>query len=149
MMRLPAAVLFLIASVALADDAANKKLLKDLEGSYAPVSMTKGGERAPDDIAKTARFQIKGDTFIFRFGAGKSEEEKTATIILDTDQKPTAMDMTPKEGPEAGKPMLGIVKVEKDSVTLCFTDEDKPVRPKDFTSTKENKNYLIVMKKVK
>ena len=41
MMRLPAAVLFLFASVAVADDAANKKLLKDLEGNYAPASMTK------------------------------------------------------------------------------------------------------------
>jgi len=146
MMRLPAAVLFLIAGVAAADDAANKKLLKDLEGNYTPVSMTKGGEKAPDDVATTAKFQIKGDTFIVRFGKG---EEKTATIVVDTDQKPTAIDMTPKEGPEAGKPMLGVVKIDKDTVTLCWTDEDKPVRPKDFTSTKENKNYLIVMKKVK
>jgi uncharacterized protein (TIGR03067 family) len=149
MMRLAATVLFLIAGVAAADDAANKKLLKDLEGNYTPVSMTKGGRPAPDEDIKSVTFHIKGDLFIIRFGKSDKGEEKTATIVLDTTQKPTAIDMTPKEGPEAGKPMLGIVKIDKDAVTLCWTDEDKPVRPKDFTSTKENKNYLIVMKKVK
>jgi uncharacterized protein (TIGR03067 family) len=149
MMRLPAVVLFLFASVAVADEAANKKLLKDLEGNYVPTSMTKGGMSAPDELTKSATFQFKGDTFTIRFGTGKTEEVKTATIVVDTAQKPIAIDMTPKEGPEAGKPMLGILKVEKDTITFCWTDEDKPVRPKDFTSTKENKNYLIVMKKVK
>ena len=41
----PLAVLFLFAAVAgAADDAAAKKFLKDLEGSYTPVSMTRSGE---------------------------------------------------------------------------------------------------------
>jgi len=149
MMRLPAAVLFLLSSVAVADDAADKKLLKDLEGNYAPVSMTRGGQPAPDELTRSAAFEIRGDTFVFRFSANGKTESKSATILVNTAQKPTAIDMTPKEGPDAGKPMLGIIKVEKDTVTFCWTDEDKPVRPKDFTSTKENKNYIVVMKKVK
>jgi uncharacterized protein (TIGR03067 family) len=58
--------------------------------------------------------------------------------------------MTPKDGPDASKPILGIVKVEKDTVTLCWGDRaDKSERPKEFSSTKENKHFLIVMKKAK
>jgi uncharacterized protein (TIGR03067 family) len=140
-------VLVLFAGAVIADDAAAKKMLKDLEGSYTPVSMTRAGKDEPDEFKQSVSFQVKGDTFTVRFGKGKDKE---ATIVLDPAQKPTAIDMTPKDGPDAGKPMLGIVKVEKGTVTLCWTDEiDKPQRPKDFSSTKENGNFLVVMKKAK
>jgi|SRR5262245_26257428 len=150
MKPLPAVVLLLFAGVAVADDAANKKLLRDLQGSYFPTSMTGAGEARPDDFLKAASFVIKGDTFTFRFKRGDKEEVKTATIGVDADQKPAAIDLTPKDGPDAGKPMLGIVKADRDAVTLCWSDKrDKPDRPKDFNSTKENGYFLIVMKKAK
>jgi uncharacterized protein (TIGR03067 family) len=143
-------VLVLFVGAAVADDSAAKKLLKELEGSYTPVTMTKGGEPAPDEFKKGITFLVKGDTFTVRFAKGGKGEDKVATIVLDPAQKPAAIDLTPKDGPDAGKPMLGIIKVEKDTVTLCWTDEtDKPQRPKDFSSTKENKSFLVVMKKAK
>ncbi|HKB05456.1 MAG TPA: TIGR03067 domain-containing protein [Gemmataceae bacterium] len=142
------AVFVLFAGAALADDAAAKRMLKDLEGSYTPVSMTRAGDAAPDEFRKSLAFVIKGDTFTVRFDKDGKGKDHAATIVLDPGQKPTAIDMTPKDGPDAGKPMLGIIKVEKDTVTLCWSDEtDKPQRPKEFSSTKENKNYLVVMKK--
>jgi uncharacterized protein (TIGR03067 family) len=150
MMRLPLAALLLTAGVAVADDAAAKKFLKTLEGSYTPVSMTRGGEPAPDEFLKSASFVIKGEMFIARFTEGGKAEDKAATLVVDPGQTPTAIDMTPKEVPEAGKPILGIVKVEKDTVTLCWGDRtDKAERPKEFSSTKENKHLLIVMKRAK
>jgi uncharacterized protein (TIGR03067 family) len=140
----------LSAAAAVADDADARKMLKDLEGSYTPVSMTKGGEAAPDEVVKVAAFQIKGDTFIVRFNKNGKEEGKQATIVLDPGQKPAAIDLTPKDGPDAGKPMLGIIKVERDTVTLCWTDQPgKAERPREFSSTKENMNFLIVMKRAR
>jgi uncharacterized protein (TIGR03067 family) len=140
------AVLVLSAGAAVADDAAAKRMLKDLEGSYTPVSMT--GE--PDEIKQAVTFHVKGDTFTVRFAMAGTPDEKVATIVLDPSQKPTAIDLTPKVGPDAGKPMLGIIKMERDTVTLCWADHrDKAERPKDFSSTKENKNFLIVMQKAK
>jgi uncharacterized protein (TIGR03067 family) len=147
---LATAALVFVAGVAGADDAAAKRMLKDLEGSYTPVSMTRAGEAAPADVMKAATFQIEGDTFTVRFNKDGKEEGKRATIVLDPAQKPTAIDLTPKDGPDAGKPMLGILKVEKDTVTICWTDQaGKAERPKDFSSTKENGNLLIVLKKAR
>ena len=149
-MRLPAAVLLSIAGIVVADDAATKKMLKDLEGNYIPVSMTRSGDPAPDDFLKTVTISIKGDTFNVRFKKGDAGEDKAATIVLGTAQKPITIDLTPKDGPDAGKPMLGIVKFDKDSVTLCWHDRgEKAERPKEFASTKDNKNFLIVMKRAK
>jgi uncharacterized protein (TIGR03067 family) len=134
----------------IADDAAAKKLLKELEGKYTPSSMIRGGEEAPPEFIKSVNFTIKGDTLTVHFKKGDTGEDKAAILVLDPSQKPTAIDMTPKEGPEAGKPVLGILKVETGSVTLCWADRgDKTDRPKEFTSTKENKQFLIVMKKDK
>lgn len=145
MMRLPFAALLIAAGVAAADDAAANKLLKELEGSYTPVSMTRAGEPAP---VKVQTFAIKGNTLTVRFNKDGKGEDKDATLMVDPAQNPAAIDMTPKDGPDAGKPILGIVKVEKDTVTLCWADQPgSSARPKEFSSTKENKSFLIVMKK--
>jgi uncharacterized protein (TIGR03067 family) len=150
MKRLPFAALVLFANVAVADDAAAKKLLKDLEGNYTPVSMTQSGQPAPEAVLKSASFIIKGDALTVRFTKDGKSEDKQAIVVVDPGQKPTAIDMTPKDGPDAGKPILGIVKVEKDTVTLCWADQPgTSERPKEFSSTKENKTFLIVMKKAK
>ena len=112
--------------------------------------MTRGGEAAPGEFLKSAAFVIKGDTLVVRFKKGDKAEDKEATVVVDPGQKPVAIDMTPKDGPDAGKPILGIVKVEKDTVTLCWGDRaDTAERPKEFSSTKENKHLLIVMKRAK
>jgi uncharacterized protein (TIGR03067 family) len=150
MMRLPAAVLLLIAGAVVADDAAAKKMLKDLEGSYIATSMIQSGVAAPDESLKTISVNLKGDKFTIRFKKGDGGEEKTATIVVDPVQKPITIDLTPKDGPKANIPVLGIVKVEKDAVTLCWNDRgDKAERPKVFASTNDNKNLLLVLKKAK
>jgi uncharacterized protein (TIGR03067 family) len=110
--------------------------------------MTRQGEPAPDEFLKTVTFSIKGDMLAVRFKKGEKEEDKEATLVVDPAQKPIAIDLTAKDGPDAGKPVLGIIKVEKDTITICWADRgDKSERPKDFSSTKENKQFLIVMKK--
>jgi len=134
MMRLPLVALVLCAGAAAADDAAAKKFLKTLEGSYTPVSMTRGGEPAPDEFLKSASFVIKGDMLIARFTEGGKSEDKAATLVVDPGQTPAAINMTPKEVPEAGKPILGIVKVEKDTVTLCWGDRTDKARSEEHTS---------------
>lgn len=146
---LPVAIILTVANLATADEA-GKRFLKDIEGNYTPTSMKRSGEDAPDEFLKTISLSIKGDTFTIKFKEKDKTEEKAATVVIDASQKPIAIDLTPKDGPEAGKPILGIIKVEKDTITYCWADRgDKTERPKDFSSTKENKHFLIVMKRAK
>jgi uncharacterized protein (TIGR03067 family) len=150
MTRLPLVALALCAGAAAADDAAAKKFLKELEGTYTPVSITRAGDPAPADFLTGTSIVIKADTLAVRFESAKGSEDKAAVVLVDPGQKPIAIDLTAKDGPDAGKPVLGIVKVEKDTVTLCWGDRtDRAERPKEFSSTKENKHFLIVMKKAK
>jgi uncharacterized protein (TIGR03067 family) len=110
--------------------------------------MTRAGEAGTDETVRG--ITIKGDTLTVRFKKGDATEDKAATLVVDPDQKPVAIDMTPKDGPDAGKPVLGIVKVERDTVTLCWGDRaGTSERPKEFASTKENKHFLIVLKKAR
>ena len=148
MMRLPFAALVLCAGFANADDAAAKKFLKDLEGSYAVTGMTRGGEAASDDFLKGLTITIKGDTLTATIRWKEGDQNNAGILVVDPSQKPIAIDMTPKDGPDAGKPVLGLIKVEGNTVTICWGDRHgKAERPKDFSSTKENKHLLMVLKK--
>jgi len=138
------AVLCLTAD-AYADDAAAKTYLAGLEGTWKVASMKRGGEEAPAEFTKEITVEIKGNTLMLTIG---KEEKKSATLVVDPAQKPVSIDMTPKDGPDAGKQMLGVVSVDKDGVTMVWSDDKAGKnRPKDFTSTKENKNYLLVLRK--
>src|SRR5262245_3070419 len=98
MKRLPFIALVLFAGAARADDAAAKKLLKELEGTYTPVSMTQSGQPASDGSLKSVTCAIKGDTLTIHF---PKAGDHTATLTVDSTQTPTAIDMTPKDGPDA------------------------------------------------
>lgn len=150
MMRLPFAVLVLVAGGAVADDAAARKFLRDLEGTYTLTGMTRGGEVAPQDEFKGVTVTVKGNTLTASFKKGDAREDKAATLVVDPGQTPAAIDMTPKDGPDAGKPVLGIVKVDGDTVTVCWGDrQGTPVRPREFASTKANGHLLMVLKKAR
>jgi uncharacterized protein (TIGR03067 family) len=144
MKRFLPALLLVVAGTALADDAAAKKYLKDIEGTYTATTLTKGGEAAPDDFIKAVSIIIEKDTLTFSMGKGK---DRVATVVVDPAQKPVAFDLTPKDGPDAGKPMLGIIKVEKDVITLCFPDSPTAARPKEFASPKGSEVMILVLKK--
>jgi len=72
----------------------------------------------------------------------------TGTYTLDTTKSPIAIDMKPKGGTYDGKTLLGIVKVDGDTMTICFAEPGKP-RPTKFESTAESGTVLAVHHKAK
>lgn len=109
---------------------ADEKSLKELAGSYKAVSLEKNGTPAPREITEKFTVTIKDDVMTVDIGEGKV---KTAKIKADGSKKPAHIDISPDDGPEKGKTFPGIYKLEKDELTLVFT-EKADARPKDFTS---------------
>jgi uncharacterized protein (TIGR03067 family) len=78
-----------------------------------------------------------------------SGQREKATFEIDVSSDPMAFDLTPFD-PEGTRldPLLGIVQIEKDKVTICVP-RPKAARPKEFTSTMENKCQLLVLEREK
>jgi uncharacterized protein (TIGR03067 family) len=70
------------------------------------------------------------------------------TYTVDASKSPIAIDMKAKGGNYDGKTLLGIVKVEGDTMTICFAEPGKD-RPSKFESTAGSGLVLAVCKKVK
>jgi uncharacterized protein (TIGR03067 family) len=148
-------LLLVTASFALADDkkpadkkpadakAADKKLdPAKLVGEWSLVSGMKAGKKSDEEAlkgtVKVTKDQITLANMGFKF---------VFSYKLDATKDPVAIDMETLE-PETlkGGKAPGIIKLDGDSITLCYNPA-KETRPTKFESTEENGNFLFVMKK--
>ena len=100
------------------------------DGVYKVTALTKGGKPAPEDVTKDFEsLTIKGDKLTMK---SAKDGEKVATIKIDAKAKPATIDITPTEGPEKDKTMLGIWKLDKGVLTIAITEGKDAKRPADF-----------------
>lgn len=128
-----------LAVTARADEAADKAL-KDLQGEWKVEKMTFGGMELPAEATSKMTLTFKGNEVI-----PSDHPKDVATIKLDPSKKPAWFDLTPETKKET---ILGIYELKGDTLTLCLADP-KETRPKDFTSTKDSKTGIMVLKRVK
>ena len=100
------------------------------DGVYKVTALSKGGKPAPEDVTKGFEsVTIKGDKMTMKT---TKEGEKVATIKIDAKAKPATIDISPDDGPEKGKAMLGIWKMEKNVLMIAITEGKDAKRPADF-----------------
>lgn len=80
---------------------------------------------------------VTGDTTI---GAGK--------IKFDGSKSPAWMQLEVSEGEHSGETLIGIVKIEGDTMTACVAFPKKD-RPKEFKTAENTGHLLVVFKRVK
>ena len=97
---------------------------KPLEGKWELTSLERDGK--PDAAMQGAVRVHEGDKYSLTPKGGK-----TVTGTYTADAK--TLDMKPDDGRYKGKTLLGIYKIEGDTLTICFADPGQP-RPTEFAS---------------
>ena len=137
-------VLLLVTASVCADvpkDTEVKKDLEKLQGKWTVASIDENGKSAPAEEVAKYEITIKNDLFTIKV---KDEATKQLRFKLDPSQKPAVIDLTPNDKKE--KNVLGIYKIDGDTLTICATDENKE-RPTEFSATKGV--ALLVLKRAK
>src|SRR5439155_1983033 len=102
--------------------------LKELQGTYTVLAISKGGEPAPEEFRKEMTVTIAKDELTFTI---KDKKFPAKITQVDPKARPAAIDIAPSEGPEKGKTYLGIYTYKDGELTLAFTEKGE--RPKDFS----------------
>ena len=142
MMRAMLAVgVVMAAGVAFADDKkADDK--KPLEGKWVIESVTRDGKA--DDAMKGAVREQAGDKYTITPPKDSKAPTTEGTFTVDAEKK--TIDMKPSSGTFKGKTLLGIYKLDGDTLTVSFAADE---RPKDYESKEGSKVVVAVMKKAK
>lgn len=114
---------------------------KDLQGTWKIQSLEADGDPAPEEIVKTLKWKIKGNTITVVPG---EPGFTNYTFQVDGSKKPGHFEMTPTEGPQKGKPQKGIFERDRDLLKLCFSAKE---RPEKFTSKGDQVLYILKQEK--
>ncbi len=118
--------------------------LKDLNGTWVPSKGELNGEKAPDDFIKSIKLTITDGKYAVEVG----EQKETGSFTIDAVKKPATMDIHANDGPNKGKKILAIYELAGDTLKVCYKlGEGK--RPEEFTSTKDNNQFLVTYKRKK
>lgn len=79
----------------------------------------------------------------------KAESEDKGTYKLDAARKPKEVDIKGTEGPNKGKTVLGIYKLDGDTMTVCYDLSGKGTRPTEFKTTPGTQLFLATYKRKK
>lgn len=137
----------LTAGLAFAADAKNDATKKDeakFNGTWKAVSVEVDGKKLPKEAVDKTSLTVKGDDYTFHRG----NEEIKGKHKLDASKTPKTIDAVRSQGPDKGKPLLGIYELTDDTYKVCFAAPGGE-RPTEFSSKPGSKHRLIVMKRVK
>jgi len=122
---------------------APKKDPPSIVGEWVGESGIRGGKPDNPPSGTTITFTKDGKVLMKEGGDDKSHE---TTYTADPKKDPAEIDIVPPAG-EKGPAMVGIYKIEGDTLTLCFSTGGD--RPKAFESPAGSQVMLVTCKRAK
>jgi uncharacterized protein (TIGR03067 family) len=116
----------------LADDDAVKNELKRHQGSWIATSSTFDGQKASEEIVGSIKRIVTGDHVVWQRDGKQFAGTK---ILLDSSMEPNTIDVIPDGGPNRGERIVGICKLDRDTLTICMAAAGQP-RPTEFKAEK-------------
>ncbi|MCU0705749.1 MAG: TIGR03067 domain-containing protein [Fimbriiglobus sp.] len=113
-----------------------------LEGKWTINSLTRDGKA--DDGMKGATRVHEADKYIITPPKDSKAPTTEGTFTVDAAKK--TIDMKPSSGNFKGKTLLGVYKLDGDTLTIAFHESE---RPTGFESKEGSKVVVAVMKKAK
>lgn len=126
--------LFFTAALGAGDDqeGAAEKELKALEGNWQLTRQEERGSLTPKIVVSRLRIVIEGDEMSWYIGNPAANQ--TADLKVDPTTSPKSIDAEITSGSAKDKIMLGIYKLEKNTLEICWSEPGSEKRPKKFTS---------------
>jgi uncharacterized protein (TIGR03067 family) len=142
MRRIALVVVALFAGFVFAGE--GKTDLDKIQGTWVRASVERDGKPASADELKNTRLTLKGDKYTLDDG----KEKRTGTFKLDATKTPKTLDIIADSGPNKGKTLKAIYKIEDDTFTYCVAGPDKD-RPTEFSGKEGSGHTLLVNKREK
>jgi uncharacterized protein (TIGR03067 family) len=115
-------------------EAAIEKELKILEGNWQCTREEGGGRLTPEIVVKGFRLIIDGKKYQTVYG-GKELGSAASIITIDPTANPKTIDVEWTSGSWKDQKQLGIYKLTKDKLEICWAEPSGKTRPKKFTTT--------------
>ncbi len=121
-----------------ADD---KKELDQLKGTWTITACEFGGDGPPE---MKGTFNFDGEKLRVKL----NDMDHEGTFKIDSGKKPKEIDVTPGDGPEAGKVMRGIYSISKGELKLSLAQAEKE-RPKSLEGKPAEGCFIMTLKRDK
>jgi uncharacterized protein (TIGR03067 family) len=109
------------------------------QGTWRVVSSVREGKEAPQDVARSIERVVEGDRVVWK---REGKNFAGTKVVLDPTRSPKTIDVIPEGGPNRDKRVLGIYKLEGDTLTICMAEPDKD-RPKSFEAP-EGSGFMLM-----
>lgn len=113
------------------------------QGTWRLVSQEYKGMETPSKDLKDDSVIIQGDKMIGKHG----QQVKQETVFqIEPTATPKTIDLKTIKGVEVGKKVLGIYRLEKDTLTVCLSEKEGD-RPQEFKAPRQTLRYVLVFKR--
>jgi|SRR5208283_2086499 len=118
-----------------------KKELQKLQGTWVMVSGELGGKKAADEHMSRSKIVYEGDKLQIMVPNQTAETIVAEIVRIDPTKKPKEMHFIRKNGPNAGKTLIGIYEFEGDDQYKFAFDPTGAMTLKEF-ATKEGTGHV-------